>query len=68
MKLLKTTLLIILCTSCGSSPMLKPFNERVYVCEDSIQHKNCKRSVSEHDNLDLHTHDPREIENIEVPN
>lgn len=60
-------LLLIFCVSCASSPRLKPFSERVFICKDSIKHEECKKSVSEHDNIDLHTHDPREIDNIEVP-
>lgn len=60
-------LLLIFCVSCASSPKLKPFSERVYICADSIRHKDCRESVSENDNIDLHVHDPREIENIEVP-
>ncbi len=63
--------LVILLTLSGCSlmrPNFKAFSEQNFICEDTLQHRGCVKFKGDYDNIDLHGHDPREIESIEVPN
>lgn len=65
--LIKVFLFIICLSSFSCSTPFRPHKEKGWVCRDTMKHSGCKQTNSRYDNIDLHDHDPRELESIEVP-
>lgn len=64
---MKCLILLVLLASCASKVQFRPFRGASFVCKNPSKHTGCTRSKGHYDNIELHSHDPREIDSIEVP-